>query len=306
MAQTPYPAETIRIVSPFAAGGGTDIMARLFAQRLQADWKTNAIVEVKAGGGGNIGTEMVARARPDGHTLLVTTNATIVINPQLPGSQTRYDPVKDLTPISLLASVPLALVVPAAFPADTFEGFVAYAKAHPGVMNCGSSGVGGSAHLALEQLKLMAGLDITHVTYRGSGQSLTALLGGHVDCLFVSMLTVVPMVKQGRLRALAISSLERNSAMPDLPTVAEFPGFEGFESDLWYGLLAPAGTSPAIVQRLYAEVREMIADPTVRTRLEATGAILVGDTPKEFAARIQTDLKKWADVIARAKIMDAQ
>jgi tripartite-type tricarboxylate transporter receptor subunit TctC len=281
-------------------------MARALVQELSANWKATGIVEIRSGANGSIGTAAVARSNPDGYTLLLTTNATIVINPQLFTGPPPYDPVKDLAPISLVSAVPFVFVVPPSFPAKTFQEFLAFAKANPGKLNCGSSGTGGGAHLALEMLKLRAGVDITHVPYKGSAPSLNALLGSHIDCLFVSLLTVAPLVKQGQLRALAVSSPDRNPALADIPAVAEFPGLDGFESDLWYGFLAPAGTDPAIVQKLHTLVASMLADSGFRDRFASTGAILVGNTPAEFASRIQQDLKKWADVIRQARLSESQ
>ncbi|GGE51689.1 hypothetical protein GCM10007276_30900 [Agaricicola taiwanensis] len=299
---TSYPTETVRIITPFEPGGGTDIMSRALAQKLEGLWSKSVIVENKAGANGNLGTDVVAKSKPDGHTLLMTTNATIVINPQLFGDQVKYDPVKDFAPVTLMSTLPFVFVVPASSPAKTMEEFIELAKKNPGTLDCGSSGMGGGAHLALEMLKSRAGLDIAHIPYKGTGSSITALIGGHIDCMFVSILTVTPYIKQEQARALAVSSLKRNPSLPDTPAVAELPGLDGFESDLWYGLLAPAGTDPAIVEKINAGAKAMLDDPDIRGRFEPTGALLIGNSPEEFSKLIESDIKKWTEVIERANI----
>jgi tripartite-type tricarboxylate transporter receptor subunit TctC len=295
---TDYPSETVKIITPFEAGGGTDIVSRQLAHKLEGLWNNNPVlVENKAGANGNLGTDIVAKSKPDGYTLLLTTNATIVINPQLFGDQVKYDPVKDLAPVSMLSALPFVFLVPPSSPAKTMEEFIEMAKKTPGKLGCGSSGVGGGAHLALEMLKARGGLDITHVPYKGTGSSITALLGGHIDCLFVSILSASPYIKQGQLRPLAVSSLKRNASLPDTPAVAELPGLDGFESDLWYGLLVPAGTDKAIIDKIHDGAKAMIDDPDFRSKFEPTGAVLVGNTPEEFSKQIEGDIKKWTQVI---------
>jgi tripartite-type tricarboxylate transporter receptor subunit TctC len=300
-----YPSETIRIITPFQAGGGTDIMSRELAHKLEGLWNNNpVIVENKAGANGNLGTDVVAKAKPDGYTLLLTTNATIVINPEMFGDQVKYDPVKDLAPVTILSALPFVFLVPPTSPAKTMEEFIALAKKEPGKLSCGSSGVGGGAHLALEMLKAGAGINVTNNPFKGTGSSITALLGSHIDCLFVSVLSASPYIKQDQLRALAVSSPKRNPALPDTPAVAELPGLEGFESDLWYGLLAPAGTDPAIIQKINEGAKAMLDDPDFRKRYEPTGAVLVGNTPDEFATQIGNDIKKWTKVIEESGVKD--
>ncbi|MGV6874762.1 Bug family tripartite tricarboxylate transporter substrate binding protein [Pseudochelatococcus sp. B33] len=298
-----YPSQTVRIVSPFEAGGGTDIMARELANKLKDLWNNNpVIVENKAGAAGNLGTDIVAKSKPDGYTLLLTTNATIVINPQLFGDRVKYDPVKDLVPISMLSALPFVFLVPPTSSATTMEEFLELARQSPGKLSCGSSGVGGGAHLALEMLKGRTGVEITHLPYKGTGSSITALLGGHIDCLFVSILSASPYIKQEQARALAVSSLQRNPSLPDIPAVAELPGLDGFESDLWYGLLAPAGTDPQIVRKVHEGAKALIDDPEFRKRYEPTGAVLVGNTPEEFSEQIKSDIQKWTDVVQQSGI----
>jgi len=302
LAQTDYPKETVRIITPFEAGGGTDIISRALAQKLEGMWNASVIVENKAGANGNLGSDVVAKSKPDGYTLLLTTNATIVINPQLFGDQVKYNPETDFAPITLMSSLPFVFLVPPTSPAKTMEEFIELAKKEPGKLDCGSSGVGGGAHLALEMLKQRAGVDLVHVPYKGTGSSITALLGNHIDCLFVSILSATPYIKQGQLRALAVSSLQRNPSLPDTPAVAELPGLAGFESDLWYGLLAPAGTDPAVVQKIYEGTKAMLDDPEIRARFEPTGALLVGNTPEEFSKQITTDIRKWTETINASNV----
>jgi len=297
-----YPNKPVRILAPFAPGGGNDLMARTLANEFNREMGERFIVDNRTGGNGNIGTDIVARATPDGYTLLVTTNATIVINPQIFTKVIKYDPVKDFTPVSLLASQPLVLVVHPSMPAKSVPELIALARAKPGTLNFASSGSGGSAHLAGEMLKSMANINMTYVPYKGSAPALVALLGGEINFMFTAILTAMPLVEQNRLRAIAVSTLKRNPAVPNLPAVAEFPGLEEFESDLWYGLLAPAKTSPAIVDRLYKATRTALMNPDVKKRIEPSGTVLVGSSPKEFAQTIRNDLQRWGKVITAAKV----
>jgi tripartite-type tricarboxylate transporter receptor subunit TctC len=297
-----YPNKPVRIVAPFAPGGGNDLMARTLANEFNREMGERFIVDNRTGGNGNIGTDIVARATPDGYTLVVTTNATIVINPQIFTKVVKYDPVKDFAPISLVASQPLVLVVHPSMPVKSVPELIALARAKPGSLNFASSGSGGSAHLAGEMLKSMANINMTYVPYKGSAPALVALLGGEINFMFTAILTATPLVDQNRLRAIAVSTRKRNPAVPDLPAVAEFPGLEEFESDLWYGLLAPAGTSPAIIDKLYKATQKALMNPDVKKRIEPSGTVLVGSSPKEFAQTIRNDLKRWGKVITTAKV----
>lgn len=297
-----YPNKPVRIVAPFAPGGGNDLMARTLANEFNREMGERFIVDNRTGGNGNIGTDIVARATPDGYTLVVTTNATIVINPQIYTKVIKYDAVKDFAPISLVASQPLVLVVHPSMPVKSVPELIALARAKPGSLNFASSGSGGSAHLAGEMLKSMANINMTYVPYKGSAPALVALLGGEINFMFTAILTATPLVDQNRLRAIAVSTRKRNPAVPNLPTVAEFPGLEDFESDLWYGLLAPAGTSPAIIDKLYKATRTALENPDVKKRIEPSGTVLVGSSPKEFAQTIRNDLKRWGKVITAAKV----
>jgi tripartite-type tricarboxylate transporter receptor subunit TctC len=297
-----YPTKSVRIVYPFSPGGGGDLVSRSLALELTRDLKENFIVDNRAGGNGNNGTDIVARGTPDGYTLLVTTNATIVINPQLFKKVVMYDPVKDFSPISLLASQPFVLVLHPSVAAKTVPELIALARAKPGTLNYGSSGSGGGAHLAGEMLKTFAHIDITHIPYKGSSPALAALTGGQIQFMFVAVLAAMPLVEQNRLRAIAVSTAKRSPALPNLPAVSEFPGLETFQSDLWYGFLAPAKTNPAIIEKLYAATKAALARTEVKNRIEPSGTVLVGSSPKEFGQTIRSDLARWGKVITVAKV----
>jgi tripartite-type tricarboxylate transporter receptor subunit TctC len=299
-ADVSYPTQTVRLISAFSAGGGNDLMARELAQKFNEEFKKTFIVEDRVGGNGDIATDYVARAPADGNALLVTTNATVVINPQLFKDVVQFDPVKDLAPVSLLARQPFVLVVDNNLPVKTVGELIDYARAHPGKLNFGSSGAGGGAHLSGEMLKTLMKLSMTHVPYKGVAPALQDVIAGHIDFMFASIISAKPLVEGKQLRGLAVTSKTRNPAMPDLPAMAEFPGLENFEADLWYGLLAPANTDPAIVNKLYQATLHAFKDPELKARFDATGTVLVGSSPDEFAGIIKTDIDKWALVIKAA------
>jgi tripartite-type tricarboxylate transporter receptor subunit TctC len=290
-----YPTKPIRFIVTFAAGGGTDIFARAIALKFTETWGQPVIVDNRAGGNGNIGTDIVAKAPPDGYTILLTTNATIVINPHL--QKLPYDPVRDFEPVSLVAALPFVLVAHPSLAAKSVPELIALAQAKPGQLNYGSSGGGGGAHLSGEMMQTMTGIKMTHVPYKGAAPALIALLSGEVQFMFVSILTVTPLVDSGKVRALGVTSAKRSPSLPNVPAMAETPGLAGFETDLWYGMLAPAKTDPRIVNQLYRETSRILALPDLKSRFEPTGTVMVGSTPKEFAATIKSDLAKWAKVI---------
>ena len=290
-----YPAKPIRFIVTFAAGGGTDIFARAIAFKFTETWGQPVIVDNRAGGNGNIGTDIVAKAPPDGYTILLTTNATIAINPHL--QKLPYDPVRDFEPVSLVAALPFVLVAHPSLAAKSVSELIALAQAKPGQLNYGSSGGGGGAHLSGEMIQTMTGIRMTHVPYKGAAPALIALLSGEVQFMFVSILTVTPLVDSGKVRALGVTSARRSPSLPNVPAMAETPGLAGFETDLWYGMLAPAKTDARIVNQLYRETSRILALPDLKGRFEPTGTVMVGSTPKEFAATIKSDLAKWAKVI---------
>ncbi len=290
-----YPAKPIRFIVTFAAGGGTDIFARAIAQKFTETWGQPVIVDNRAGGNGNIGTDIVAKSLADGYTLLLTTNATIVINPHL--TKLPYDPVRDFAPVSQVATLPFVLVAHPSLPARSVPELIALARARPGQLNFGSSGGGGGAHLSGEMMKTMAGINMTHVPYKGAAPALVALLSGEVQFMFVSILTVTPLIESGKVRPLAVTSGKRSPSLPNVPAVAETPGLAGFETDLWYGMLAPAKTSPKIVDQLYRETRRVLVLQEFKNRFEPTGTVMTGSSPQEFANTIKSDLVKWAGVI---------
>jgi tripartite-type tricarboxylate transporter receptor subunit TctC len=288
------------MVIPFPAGGGTDVMGRAIAARYTELWGQSVIVDNRAGGGGNIGTEIVAKAAADGYTLLFNTNATIVINPHL--GKIPFDPVRDFAPITQAAVLPFALLLHPTVPAKSVAELIALVKSKPGEFNYGSSGNGGGAHLAGESLKFMAKLDMTHVPYRGAAPALVALLGGEVKFMFVSIMTASPLVESGKVRMIGVSSRKRAASMPHVPAVAETQGLAGFESDLWYGLLAPAKLPQPLIDKLYQETQRYLTRADVKSRFEPTGASIVANTPAEFAKIIRDDYARWAGVIKAAGV----
>ena len=295
-AQTPaYPTKPIRLVVPFPAGGATDILAREVAKHLTETWGQSVVVDNRPGAGGNIGSELVAKAAPDGYTLEMGTVGTHAINASL-YSKMPYDHVKDFVPVILVAGVPNVLVVNPSVPVNSVQELIAYAKANPGKLNFASSGSGTSIHLSGELFKVMAGVQMTHVPYKGSAPALQDLLGGQVQLMFDNLPPSLPQIKAGKLRALAVTSATRAPALPDIPTIAE-SGLPGFEASSWFGVLAPAGTSPAIVAKLNAEIAKWLASPEAKEKLAAVGANIAGGTPEDFARHIQAETAKWAKVV---------
>ena len=297
-----YPIKPVRLIYPFSAGGGGDLVARTLSAELSKDLKQSFIVDNRAGGNGNIGTDIVSRATPDGYTVLLTTNATIVINPQLFTKSVTYDPVKGFSPVSLVVSQPFVLVLHPSVAAKTVPELMALAKANPGALNYASSGAGGGAHLAGEMLKTFAHIDITHVPFKGSAPALTALMSGEVQFMFVAILAAKPLIEQNRLRAIAVSTAKRNPVFSQLPAVSEFAGLENFESDLWYGFLAPAKTPTPVIHTLYQSIRAALDRASIKNRFESTGTVLVGSSPLEFSQTIAKDLARWGKVIKTSKV----
>ncbi|UHL63783.1 tripartite tricarboxylate transporter substrate binding protein [Paralcaligenes sp. KSB-10] len=289
-----YPSEPISIVVPFPPGGTTDLVARVLAEKLALQLKQSVIVKNRQGAGGNIGAAEVARAKPDGYTLLLSSAGPLSINQQLyanPG----YDPIKDFAPVSLVASVPIMLVSNPKAPFTTLAGLIAYAKAHPGQLSYGSQGSGTTSHLTMELLKLDAGIDLQHIPYRGSAPAAADLIGGQIQVMFDNSPTTLPQVKAGTMRALGVASSHRIPEMKNIPAIAEI--VPGFESEAWFGLVAPAGTPAQTVDTLNAAVRRVLADPAVISRFRAVGVNLVGDSPSEFRRFIQAEVGKWGKII---------
>jgi tripartite-type tricarboxylate transporter receptor subunit TctC len=288
-----YPAKATRIVVPYPPGGPTDIVARLVGQKLAERFKQPFVIENRPGAGGNLGAENVARAEPDGYSLLVGTTAH-AINPSL-FKELGYDFVADFAPVALFTRVPLVLVVHPSVPAKTVQEFIALARQPESKLSYASSGNGQSTHLAAELFKSMTGAAMTHVPYKGSAPALTDLAGGQVAAMFDTMLSAMPQVKSGRMRALGVTSARRSEAAPELPTIAE-SGVPGYEATAWNGLLAPAGTPKAIVAALNAAVNEILAQGEVASRLAADGAEAGSGSPEDFAAFIRDEVSKWAKV----------
>ncbi|SEA70357.1 tripartite tricarboxylate transporter substrate binding protein [Variovorax sp. YR216] len=301
-AQSSWPTKPVRIVVPFAPGGTTDILARAVAPELSKAFGQQFIVDNRAGAGGNVGAEIVARSPNDGYTLLMGTVGTHGINralyPKLP-----YDPIKDFAPITLVAAVPNVMEMNVdkakALGINNVADFVKYAKANPGKLNMASSGSGTSIHLAGELFKSMTGSYMTHIPYRGSGPALMDMVGGNADVMFDNLPSSMQQIKGGKLKALAVTSAKRSPALPDVPTVEEAGGplLKGYEASSWFGLLAPAGTSPDIINRIQHEVAKSLSTPAIKEKMEAQGAIPSGNTPAEFAKLIESEHEKWAKVV---------
>ena len=304
-AQTAWPSKPVRIVVPFAAGGTTDILARALAPELQKAFGQPVLVDNKPGAGGNSGAAEVAKAAPDGHTLLMGTVGTHAINPSL-YSKMPYDHIKDFVPITLVAGVPNVLVMNPAnaqkYGVDGVPALVRHAKANPGRLNMASSGNGTSIHLAGELFKSMTGTFMLHLPYGGSGPALIDLMSGNTDLMFDNLPASLPHIKSGKLKAFAVTSAVRSAALPDLPTVEEAggPTLKGFEASSWFGLMAPAGTRMDIVNRLQQETAKALAAPALKDRLQAQGAIPSGMTSAEFARHIAAETAKWALVVKAA------
>ncbi|CAN5425753.1 tripartite tricarboxylate transporter substrate binding protein [soil metagenome] len=301
-ADASWPNKPVRIVVPFAAGGTTDILARAMAPELSKAFGQQFIVDNRAGAGGNVCTDIVAKAPNDGYTLLMGTVGTHGINralyPKLP-----FDPIKDFVPITLVAAVPNVMEMNTekakALGIRNVADFVAYAKTHPGKLNMASSGSGTSIHLAGELFKSMTGSFMTHIPYRGSGPALMDMVAGNADVMFDNLPSSMQQIKGGKLVALAVTSAQRSPALPDVPTVEEVggPALKGFEASSWFGLLAPAGTPPDIVNRIQQEVAKSLGTPAMKEKLVAQGAIPSGNTPAEFAKLIDSEHIKWAKVV---------
>jgi tripartite-type tricarboxylate transporter receptor subunit TctC len=295
-----YPVKPVRFIVPFPPGGGTDIVARLVAQKLSMRWGQQVVVDNRGGAGGTIATEMAARGAPDGYTMLLGTSGGLVINPLL-NTQLAYDPIRDLAPVSLLVINPQLLVVNPALPVKSVRELIALAKARPGKLNYASAGPGSPNHLGMELFKSMTGTDMVHVPYKGAAPGITDLLGGQVQLMFNPMPPLLPHVHSGKLRALAVGSSGRSPAAPEIPTVAE-SGVLGFEYVLWYGVFVPAQTPRAIVEKLNQSLVAILADRDTAQRLISQGAEPRAGSPGEFAQFIENDTARIKKLIANVGI----
>jgi len=295
-----FPDRPIRFIVPFAPGGATDIMARTIAAKLHESWKQPVIVDNRGGGGGNIAAAMAARAAPDGYTWFIGTISTLSTNvaayKKLP-----YDPLRDFDPVTLTAITPFFVVVHPSLPAKTLGELIAAARANPGKINYGSSGTGGGAHLVVEYFNMTAGINLFHVPYKGAGPLTTDLLAGQIKVAFSQPPSAVPFAKSGKLRALATTSLKRVAQLPDVPTMAE-AGLPGFEASSWQGIVMPRGVSPAMMEKILAEVRRILGTPEMQERLTNEGSEPGGIPPAEFRKHIEREIAKWTAVVQKLGI----
>jgi len=301
-AAQPYPSRQIELMVPFVAGGTTDNMARLIAQRLSDKWGQPAIVNNRPGGGSTIGTNIAAKAAPDGHTLLITTIA-FAINAGL--HKQPYDAIKDFTAVTEISSIPIMLVVHPSLPVTNLKEFLAYAKSQSTGVDYASSGPGTSTHLAAEMFKTMTGAKLVHVPFKGNAEVMNALLGGHVKVHFGLSASSLQHVRNGKLRVLAVTTDKRLAELPDVPTVAEL-GYPGYEISSWQGVFVPTGTPKEIVDKISGEIVQLIKTPEVRERIKKEGADPIGSTPEQFAARFKNEVEKWSKVIKAAGLASAK
>ena len=293
-----YPSKPVRLVDPYAPGGSTSLVSRALAQKFHELTGQQMWVDHRPGAGSNIGSDMVAKAPPDGYTVLLGTSS-LAINPSLYRSMP-FDPMKDLAPVCLLIRTPNVLAVQASLPVRTVKELIDYARARPGKLSYGSSGNGATNHLAMEQLKQLAGIDMVHVPFKGGSEAMAALVGGQTDLMFNPASTLAPQDKAGRIRMLAIASAKRVAGV-DLPTVSE-AGVPGFEASVWFGLFVPAGTPPAVVARLNAEVNSALKDRAVRELLEKAGMEVLGGTADELRQVMASDFVRWGSVVKAARV----
>lgn len=289
-----YPSRAVRVVAPFPPGGGTDLFARAVAQKLTSSLGQTFVVDNRAGAGGMIGADLIAKAPPDGYSLLITSSSTHSINPHLTRKMP-YDALRDFVPVINIASAPNVLVLHPSVPVRTVSDLIKLAKSRPGALNYASNGTGTLSHLTGEMFKLQAGISLVHIPYKGGPPAVIDLVAGQVSALFAAAPTVLPQVRAGKLRAIAVTGARRSASTPDLPTVAET--LPGFDSVQWWAMFAPAGTAADIVERLNGEVARIVTDSEVKARFAAEGAEPVGGSAREFAAFVKADYDKWGKVV---------
>ena len=295
-----YPVKPVRLVVPFAPGGSSEIIARSVAQKLSENTGQQFVVENRPGGAGNIAMQEVARAEPDGYTLMLGHVGTLAMNPAM-FAKLPYDPNRDFAPVSLIAIVPNIFVVNANLPVKNLKDFIALAQAQPGSINYGSAGNGSAGHLAFEYLKMVTKIELVHVPYKGTGPMLTDLLGGQTQATSAGTPPLLPHIRSGKLRAFAVGTPQRVSSLPDVPTVAE-QGYPGFETSQWYGIIVPLRTPDAIVKKLSAEIAKAVKSPEVLARFHDDGTLAVGNTPAEFAEFIRKEQARWGEVVRKSGV----
>jgi len=293
-----YPSRPITLVVPYSAGGGNDIMARVAAEKMTPVLGQQIVIENRGGAGGSIATRQVAKAAPDGYTLGLGGTGTLAINPTLYGN-VGYDPRKDFEPVGLIGTSGLVLVIHPSIPAHNVKELIAYAKANPGKLSYASAGVGSGIHLAAEYFRSLAGLEMTHVPYKGSGPALTDLIGGHVSMYFSSMPPAIQLVKEGKIRALGVTALKRSPIFPELPTIAE-AALPGYEAVLHYGIIAPAGTPKPVITKLNGALRQAVMSEELKQKLAADGTEPLASTPEEYAADIDKEETKWSAIVKKS------
>jgi tripartite-type tricarboxylate transporter receptor subunit TctC len=295
-----FPNKPVKLIVPFVAGGATDIVARLVAQKLSATWGQPVVVENRGGAGGNIGADAVAKSPSDGYTILVTSGSIVTVNPHM-YAKMPFDAKKDLAPITNLASGPQVLVVHPAVPAKNVKELVALAKSKPGQLNFGSAGIGSQVHMAGEAFVYAAGIEAQHIPYKGEAVAFTDLAGGQVQFMVGNIAGATGHIQSGRIRALGVTSAKRSPQLPDVPTVAE-AGLSGFENTGWFGFMAPAGTPKPIIDKIHADTVKVLADQEVKDRLTQLGMAPVGNSPAEFAKEIAVEYERWGKVVSARKL----
>ncbi|MCW5574983.1 MAG: tripartite tricarboxylate transporter substrate binding protein [Burkholderiales bacterium] len=295
-----YPVRPVRVIVPFAPGGATDIVTRLVAQKLGESWGQTVVVDNRAGAGGNIGGELAARSNPDGYTLLMTSGSIVTANPHM-YAKMPFSPEKDLVAVTNVASGPQAIVVNPSHPAKTLKEFIAMAKAKPKSMTFGSAGVGTQTHLAAENFVYTAGIDVTHVPYKGEGPAVTDLVGGQIQFVTPNLSAAIAFVNSGKLRALAVTGKERSPQLPNVPAVAEtLPGFENLG---WFGFMVPTGTPQAAIDKVYADTVKALRNPDLVKRFNDIGMVPVGNSPQDFARDIKAESARWAKIIKERNLL---